>query len=298
MEIRTFVKKIGVIVAMFLLMLSIASTECSVYAQTVKLNRKSATVYVGKTLQLKVKNTKKKVKWSSSKKKIATVSSKGKVTAKKPGKVTITAKVNNKKYKCKITVKKRTHLSSSKITLTYGEKAPLKLLYPTKKVAWFSSNKNIVYADGKHVIAKAVGIETITAKCNGKSYTCKVIVTSGEDTEIFENGVYTSKDKVALYIHTYHQLPDNFITKSQAQALGWNGGSLIPYDSKKCIGGDIFSNYEGDLPDKEGRIYYECDINTLGALQRGAERIVYSNDGLIYYTSDHYETFVCLYDGV
>lgn len=292
----TFVKKIGFIVAIFFLMLGVASTEYSVYAKTVKLNKQSATIYVGKTLQLKVKNTKKKIKWYTSNKKVATVSSKGKVTARKPGKVTITAKVNGKKYNCKITVKKRTYLSAKKITLSYGEKAPLKLLYPTKKVAWFSSNKNIVYADGKYVFAKAVGTETITAKCNGKSYICKVIVTSGEDEEIFENGSYTSRDKVALYIHTYHKLPNNFITKAQAQVLGWNGGSLLPYDSKKCIGGDIYSNYEGDLPENEGRIYYECDVNTLGSLQRGAERIVYSNDGLIYYTSDHYETFVCLYN--
>lgn len=60
------------------------------------------------------------------------------------------------------------------------------------------------------------------------------------------------------------------------------------------IGGDRFGNREGLLPDAEGRKWYECDINFSGGF-RGAERIVYSNDGLIYYTSDHYESFTQLY---
>lgn len=112
---------------------------------------------------------------------------------------------------------------------------------------------------------------------------------------ISEDGSYTSKDDVALYIHTYGHLPDNFITKKQAQALGWSGGSLEPYAPGKCIGGSHFGNYEGILPEKDGRSYTECDIDTLGADKRGAKRIVFSNDGLIYYTEDHYETFELLY---
>ncbi|MBQ8970721.1 MAG: ribonuclease, partial [Lachnospiraceae bacterium] len=63
------------------------------------------------------------------------------------------------------------------------------------------------------------------------------------------------------------------------------------------IGGSYFGNYEKQLPEKNGRKYYECDIDTLGASKRGAKRINYSNDGLIYYTEDHYETFELLYDG-
>lgn len=74
-------------------------------ASKVKLNKSKVTLYEGKTTTLKVKGTKKKVKWSSSKKSVATVSSKGKVKAKKKGTATITAKVGNKKYKCKVTVK-------------------------------------------------------------------------------------------------------------------------------------------------------------------------------------------------
>ena len=112
---------------------------------------------------------------------------------------------------------------------------------------------------------------------------------------IDRNGSYTSKDDVALYIHTYGELPSNFITKKEAQALGWTGGSLEPYAKGECIGGTYFGNYEGVLPKKKGRQYTECDIDTLGKSSRGAKRIVFSNDGLIYYTDDHYETFTLLY---
>lgn len=110
-----------------------------------------------------------------------------------------------------------------------------------------------------------------------------------------ENGTYTTKDDVALYIHQYGHLPDNFMTKKEAQALGWQGGSLEPYAPGMCIGGSHFGNYEGLLPEAEGRKYTECDIDTLGAKSRGAKRIIFSNDGLIYYTDDHYESFTLLY---
>lgn len=110
-----------------------------------------------------------------------------------------------------------------------------------------------------------------------------------------EGGEYTSAEDVALYLHLYAHLPQNFITKKDARALGWNGGGLDDYADGKCIGGDRFGNYEGLLPDTPGREYHECDIDTLHAVSRGAKRIVYSNDGLIYYTEDHYESFILLY---
>lgn len=112
-------------------------------------------------------------------------------------------------------------------------------------------------------------------------------------SSIDENGSYTTKEDVALYIHTYGKLPQNFITKKQARELGWSGGSLEPYAPGMCIGGDRFGNYEGLLP--EGHSYTECDINTLGADSRGAERIIFSSNGLIYYTGDHYAHFTLLY---
>ena len=109
------------------------------------------------------------------------------------------------------------------------------------------------------------------------------------------DGSYTSAEDVSAYLIAYGRLPENFITKKKARDLGWEGGSLEPYAPGMCIGGDKFGNYEGNLPEKDGRTYYECDINTLGADRRGAERIVFSDDGLIYYTADHYETFTLLY---
>lgn len=116
--------------------------------------------------------------------------------------------------------------------------------------------------------------------------------TSEPEATIDENGTYTSKEDVALYIHVYGRLPKNFITKKEAKKLGWEGGSLEKYAKGKCIGGDHFGNYEGILPSGN---YHECDIDTLGRKSRGAKRIIYSDDGRIYYTEDHYETFELLY---
>ena len=110
-----------------------------------------------------------------------------------------------------------------------------------------------------------------------------------------ENGSYTTKEDLALYIHTYGHLPPNFITKKDAEKAGWSGGSLEKVLPGMCIGGDYFGNYEGLLPKAKGRKWTECDVNTLGAKSRGAERIVFSNDGLIYYSPDHYDSFEQLY---
>ena len=115
------------------------------------------------------------------------------------------------------------------------------------------------------------------------------------EPQLDPNGSYTSKEDVALYIHLYGKLPPNFITKNQAKSLGWKSGSLERFAPGKCIGGDTFQNREGLLPKKSGRTYKECDIDTLGKSSRGAKRIVFSNDGLVYYTDDHYKSFTLLY---
>ena len=134
-----------------------------------------------------------------------------------------------------------------------------------------------------------------TASSTESSSATSSAESSTESAVIDEDGSYTSKDDVALYIHVYGHLPSNFITKKEAEKLGWSGGSLEPYAPGKCIGGDRFGNYEGLLPKKTGRGYTECDIDTLGKKSRGAKRIVFSNDGLIYYTDDHYASFTLLY---
>lgn len=119
--------------------------------------------------------------------------------------------------------------------------------------------------------------------------------TDPAQTTLDEDGWYNTKEEVALYIHLYGRLPGNYITKKQAEALGWTGGSLEPYAPGKSIGGSYFGNYEGLLPKAKDRKYTECDIDTAGKSSRGAKRIVFSNDGLIYYTDDHYESFELLY---
>ena len=111
-----------------------------------------------------------------------------------------------------------------------------------------------------------------------------------------KNGTYTSKEQVAAYIHNFGKLPSNYITKEQARKLGWvsSQGNLNKVAPGKSIGGDRFGNYEQLLPTKKGRQYFECDIDYRGG-RRNAKRIIFSSDGLIYYTEDHYNTFELLY---
>lgn len=117
-----------------------------------------------------------------------------------------------------------------------------------------------------------------------------------DELKVSRDGLYNSMEEVALYINIYEELPENFITKKEASNLGWDSkeGNLWEVTENKSIGGDKFGNREGLLPKKEGRQYYECDINYEGGF-RGSERIVYSNDGLIYYTGDHYNSFKLIY---
>lgn len=109
---------------------------------------------------------------------------------------------------------------------------------------------------------------------------------------------YSDRDGVAAYLRAYGELPPNYITKSEARALGWDSGrgNLWEVAPGRSIGGDRFGNREGLLPEADGRTWYECDVN-YGGGYRGAERIVFSNDGLIYYTDDHYASFTLLYSG-
>ena len=116
-----------------------------------------------------------------------------------------------------------------------------------------------------------------------------------DTVQLDEEEWYYSAEDVALYLHTYGHLPNNYITKDEARSLGWEGGSVEKYAPGLAIGGDSFGNREGLLPNAAGRQYYECDIDTNGQSSRGAKRIVFSNDGLIYYTDDHYRSFTLLY---
>lgn len=117
-----------------------------------------------------------------------------------------------------------------------------------------------------------------------------------DELKVTRDGFYNTKEEVALYLHIYEDLPQNFISKREASEIGWESkdGNLWDVTDKKSIGGDKFGNREGMLPKADGRQYYECDINYEGGF-RGSERIVYSNDGLIYYTEDHYKSFKLIY---
>lgn len=112
-----------------------------------------------------------------------------------------------------------------------------------------------------------------------------------EDWKPAYNEYYYDVENVVLYLEAYDELPPNYITKEDANELGWTGGSVENYMDGGAIGGDRFGNYEGLLPKADGRVYTECDIDTDGYASRGSRRLVYSNDGLYFYTADHYESF-------
>ena len=190
-------------------------------AGNVKLNKTSTSIYVGKTTTLKVVNTGKKVKWSSSNNNIAKVSSKGKVTGKKVGKAVITAKVSGKKYTCKVKVK-NPYLSATKKTLTQGKSFTLEMKGSTV-VKWSSSDKSVATVSSRGVVkAKKKGTAIITCKCkNGKKYKCKVTVkkksNSGtvyignnddehKNNDNTNNGNTTPNTKKDDHVHSYAQV--------------------------------------------------------------------------------------------
>ena len=120
----------------------------------------------------------------------------------------------------------------------------------------------------------------------------KTITVDAADYDVEEGGRYDTMEEVAIYLTFFDELPDNYITKKEAQALGWDNrkGNLWKVADGCSIGGDRFGNYEGLLPDAKGRRWTECDIGFDGGYRNG-QRIVFSNDGLIYYTADHYQSF-------
>ena len=122
------------------------------------------------------------------------------------------------------------------------------------------------------------------------------VTSAGDLNQLDEDGYYYDVESVVLYLDTYDHLPGNYITKSEAKALGWEGGSVEDYMEGGAIGGDRFGNREGILPDNS---YTECDIDTDGESSRGAKRLVFTDDGQYYYTEDHYDSFteIIIVDG-
>lgn len=122
-----------------------------------------------------------------------------------------------------------------------------------------------------------------------------VTTKQGVRVTVEQGRAYTDKDHVAAYIHAYKSLPPNYITKAQAQKLGWKQkGTLDKVAPGKSIGGDLFRNYEKTLPDRKDRVWKECDIDYVRG-NRNKKRICFSNDGLVYYSGSHYRDFVQLF---
>ena len=163
-------------------------------ASKIKLNKTTVTVYIGKTTTLKVTGTSKTVKWSTSDKKVATVSSKGKVTAKKAGTATITAKVSNKTYKCKVIVK-NPYLNKKTVSLNKGKTLTLKLTGATAS-KYKSSNTKVATVNNKgKITAKAAGKTTITCTdSNGRTYKCTVTVNKATPTHTHSYKWVTTKE--------------------------------------------------------------------------------------------------------
>lgn len=157
------------------------------------------------------------------------------------------------------------------------------------------SSKTESVKDGKNKSKDSTSKEETTTIAESEEETLQESVTEKE-VQVEENGNYTSKEEVALYIHTYGKLTVNYITKKEAQDMGWDPskGNLSDILPGMSIGGSAFGNYEGALPRANGRRYFECDIDYDGGY-RGAKRLVYSNDGLVFYTEDHYNTFEQIY---
>ena len=148
---------------------------------------------------------------------------------------------------------------------------------------------------GLLVLAGCSKISTETAAVSAAPAATAAATAAPTEAPEEEAGPIIDPQGIADYIFAHGELPPNFITKAEAQALGWESGKdLNAYAPGKSIGGDTFGNYEGILPKAKGRKFTECDANYTGG-KRGSERIVYSNDGHVWYTSDHYETFTELF---
>lgn len=132
---------------------------------------------------------------------------------------------------------------------------------------------------------------TVSAFAAKKSQS-DVITVLASDYPVEEDGWYSTMEEVAVYLTLYGELPGNYLTKNEAEELGWENrkGNLGEVAPGMSIGGNRFGNYEELLPVVKGRKYTECDIDFDGSYRNG-QRIVFSNDGHIYYTDDHYESF-------
>jgi hypothetical protein len=120
---------------------------------------------------------------------------------------------------------------------------------------------------------------------------CRCIL---EALPFIEAGYATGRGEAGAdyQVLVHGELPDYYISKEEARRLGWDSkkGNLAEVLPGRMIGGDVFRNGEGKLPDAPGRVWYEADVDYTGGYRNG-KRILFSNDGLIFFTDTHYLTF-------
>lgn len=167
-----------------------------------------------------------------------------------------------------------------------------------KRILWFVLILIVIalFVSGCTINVDSEGLESLINDYNNLAG--NISATQTDESALFnisESGMYGSKEEVALYIYTYGKLPQNYVTKEAAKLLGWSDGALDDIVPNMCIGGDRFDNADELLPTKVGREYFVCDVNTLESHSRGYERIVFSNDGLVFYSCDNCESFVRVY---
>ncbi len=118
---------------------------------------------------------------------------------------------------------------------------------------------------------------------------CKIIPMRTKEVGTATDRGFDGADAWVMY---RQQLPPYYVTKEEARKKGWvpDEGNLADVIPEFSVGGNVYHNKEDRLPRKNGRVWYEADINYIEGY-RGHERMLYSNDGLIFVTYDHYQTF-------
>ncbi|RWR03629.1 hypothetical protein ED28_01180 [[Pantoea] beijingensis] len=140
-------------------------------------------------------------------------------------------------------------------------------------------------------IALAVAIVAAIAGVKQPQHKTPPVSSSAPQQQRETIATLTQQQRVARYLQQHQQLPDYYLTKNQARRQGWDPakGNLCSLLPGKAIGGDRFSNREGLLPVQRGRIWFEADVNYQCG-HRNADRLLYSSDGLIFVSTDHYRS--------
>ncbi len=152
-------------------------------------------------------------------------------------------------------------------------------------------NKKLIVAVILAIVATAAGLRHPANNPPAQQQTAPTSSTAANDISSL-----TQQQRVASYLHQHQRLPAWYLTKSEARRQGWEPGkgNLCQILPGRAIGGDRFSNREKVLPEKQGRRWFEADVN-YDCGRRGSDRMLYSSDGLIYVTSDHYRNVKQVY---